>query len=54
MFFSIFWTAFIPVGLIILALAGEWLMHSFGRHRMHAWMAASNRRRIRRGPIGGF
>jgi hypothetical protein len=53
MFFSIFWTAFIPVGMIILALAGEQLMHSFRRLRVHAWIASSNRRRIGRGPVGG-
>ncbi len=33
MFFSLFWTAYIPVGMIILALAGERLMHSFRRLR---------------------
>ena len=52
MFFSIFWTAFIPVGMIILALAGERLMHSFSRLRVQAWIASSNQRRIRRGPVG--
>ena len=31
MFFSLFWTAYIPIGMIILALAGERLMHSFRR-----------------------
>ena len=46
MFFSIFWTAFIPVGMIILALAGEQLMHSFRRLGVHVWIASSNRRRI--------
>ena len=54
MFFSLFWTAYIPIGMIILALAGERLIHSFDRLRLHAWIAASNRRRIRRGAIGGF
>jgi hypothetical protein len=28
-----------------LALAGEQLMHSFRRLRVHAWIDASNRRR---------
>jgi hypothetical protein len=54
MFFSLFWTAYIPVCMIILALVGEQLMHAFRRLRVHAWIASSNRRRIRRGPIGGL
>jgi len=44
MFFSLFWTAYIPVGMIILALAGEQLMHSFRRVRVYAWIASSNPR----------
>jgi hypothetical protein len=52
MFFSIFWTAYVPVCMIILALAGEQLMHSFGRLGVHAWIASSNRRRIGRGRPG--
>jgi hypothetical protein len=52
MFFSLFWTAYIPVGMIILALAGEQLMHSFRRLRVHAWITSSNRRRTRPGPVG--
>ena len=54
MFFSLFWTAYIPVGVIMLALAGERLMHSFRRLRVHVWVASSNLRRITRGPIRGF
>ena len=54
MFFSLFWTAYIPVCMVILAIAGERLMHSFRRLRVHAWIASSNRRRTRRGPLGGF
>jgi hypothetical protein len=26
MFFSIFWTTYIPIALVILSLAGNWLM----------------------------
>ena len=52
MFFSIFWTAYIPVCMIILALAGEQLMHSLRRLGMHAWIASSNRRRIGRSRPG--
>ena len=48
MFFSLFWTAYIPVGMIMLALAREQLMHSFRRLGVHAWIASSNRRRIGR------
>jgi hypothetical protein len=51
MFFSLFWTADIPVCMVILALAGEQLMHSFRRLRVHAWIASSNRRRTGRGPV---
>jgi hypothetical protein len=54
MFFSLFWTAYIPVCMVILAIAGERLMHSFRRLRVHAWIASSNRRRTGRGPVGGF
>jgi hypothetical protein len=54
MFFSLFWTAYIPVCMIILSLAVERLRHAFRRLRVHAWIATSNRRRMRRGPIGGF
>jgi hypothetical protein len=55
MFFSLFWTAYIPICMIILALAGEQLMHSFRRLRVHAWIASSNRRRIgRRRPGTGL
>jgi hypothetical protein len=38
--------------MIILALAGEQLMHSFRRLGVHAWIASSNRRRIGRGRAG--
>ena len=43
MFFSLFWTAYIPICMIILALAGEQLMRSFRRLGAHAWIASSNR-----------
>jgi hypothetical protein len=49
MFFAVFWIAYIPVCIVILSLAGERLMHSFRRLRVPAWIASSNRRRIRRG-----
>jgi hypothetical protein len=28
-FFSIFWTTYIPVAIVILSLVGDWLRHSF-------------------------
>ena len=54
MFFLLFWTAYIPVCMVILAVAGERLMHSFRQLRVHAWIASSNRRRTRRESVGGF
>jgi hypothetical protein len=29
MFFSIFWTTYIPVAIVILSLVGDWVRHSF-------------------------
>ena len=49
MFFAVFWTAYIPVCMVILSLAGVRLMRSVRRLRVHAWIASSNRRRTRRG-----
>jgi hypothetical protein len=51
MFFSIFWTAYIPVCMVILSLIGEWLMRSVRQLRAHAWIVCSNRRRIRRSDL---
>ncbi len=42
MFFSLFWTAYIPICMIILALAGEQLMHSFRRLGVHASQPSRN------------
>ena len=49
MFFAVFWTAYLPICIVILSLAGERLMHSVRQLRVPAWIASSNRRRIRRG-----
>ena len=49
MFFSIFWTAYIPVCMVILSLIGEWLMRSV-RH-LRAMPGLSVRRRIRRNDL---
>jgi hypothetical protein len=49
MFFAIFWTAFIPFGMVILSLVGEWLKRSLRQVRAQAF-ASSKRRAIRRGP----
>ena len=48
MFFAIFWTAFIPFGMVILSLVADGLRRSFRQLRAHA-LASSNRRPIRRG-----
>ena len=48
MFFSVFWTVYIPVVTIILSVVGEWLIRFFRQLRGHAWLAPSNRRRISR------
>jgi hypothetical protein len=54
MFFAIFWTAFIPFGMIVLSLAADWLKRSLRQVRSHA-LAPSTWRPIRRGrqdPVG--
>jgi hypothetical protein len=38
MFFSVFWTAYIPVTLIILSLVGGRLKQFFRESRAHAWV----------------
>ena len=48
MFFSVFWTAYIPVTLIILSLVGERLKQFFRESRAHAWVTSSDPRRVRR------
>jgi hypothetical protein len=45
MFFPVFWTVYIPIVTIILAAAGEWLIHALRRVRAQARPACSNRRR---------
>jgi hypothetical protein len=37
MFLAIFWSAFIPIGALILSLIGEWLIQSFQQLRPYAW-----------------
>ena len=54
MFFSLFWTAYFPICIIILALAGEQLMHSFRRLRVHAWIASSLAGRLERAYLFAF
>jgi hypothetical protein len=48
MFFAIFWTAFIPLGMVMLSLLADWLGRSFRHVRAHAF-ASSGRRSVRRG-----
>jgi len=50
MLFLVFWTAYIPVTLIILSLIGEWLKQSFREFRAHAALASSDRPRKQRAP----
>jgi hypothetical protein len=33
MFFSVFWTTYIPVAIVILSLVGDWLRHSLQQVR---------------------
>ena len=48
MFFAIFWTAFIPFGMLLLSLAVDWLRRSLHHVRLHA-LAPSTWRPISRG-----
>jgi hypothetical protein len=48
MFFAIFWTAFIPFGMVMLSLVADWLRRSFRQVRAHAF-ASSGQRPVRRG-----
>jgi hypothetical protein len=48
MFFSVFWTAYIPVTLIILSLVGERLKQFLRESRARAWVTGSGPRRVRR------
>jgi hypothetical protein len=49
MFFAIFWTAFIPFGMVMFSLVADWLRRSFRHARAHAF-APSKARPIRREP----
>src|SRR6516165_11856165 len=37
MFLAIFWSAFIPIGALILSLISEWLIQSFQQLRPYIW-----------------
>jgi len=41
MFFSIFWTAYIPIVTIILSVVGDRLIRSLRQLRTHAWIPKS-------------
>jgi len=47
MFFSIFWTTYIPVALVILSLAGNWFMGVVRRAREGARVTLSSWPRMR-------
>jgi hypothetical protein len=49
MFFPIFWTAFIPFGMVILSLVADWLKRRLRQVRAQAF-ASAERRPIGRGP----
>jgi len=44
MFFAIFWTAYIPLGVLLACVIGEWLMQSLRQLGTQAWPAEWNRR----------
>jgi hypothetical protein len=46
-FFLVFWTIYIPIVTIMLAAAGEWLIHALRQLGAQARLACSNRRRAR-------
>jgi hypothetical protein len=46
-FLPVFWTIYIPIVTIMLAAAGEWLIHALRQLRAQARLASSNRRRAR-------
>src|SRR5438270_11352156 len=37
MFLAIFWSAFIPIGALILSVISDWLIQSFRQRRPYAW-----------------
>lgn len=37
MFFAIFWSAFIPIGAVIVSLISDWLIQSLRQLRPYAW-----------------
>jgi hypothetical protein len=46
-FFPVFWTIYIPFVTIVLAAAGERLIHALRQLRAQGRLASSNRRRAR-------
>jgi hypothetical protein len=48
MFFEFFWTAYIPIAIVMLSLIGDWLKRSFRRLQASARLASGpGRYRIR-------
>jgi len=48
MFFEFFWTAYIPIAIVMLSLIGDWLKRSFRRLQASARLASgAGRYRIR-------
>jgi hypothetical protein len=44
MFFPMFWTAYIPIAIVILHLIGDWLVQTLRQLRESASLAVANRR----------
>jgi hypothetical protein len=44
MFFAIFWTAYVPLGIALAWVIGEWLMQSLRQLGARVWPASSNDR----------
>ena len=42
MFFLIFWTIYVPIGMLILSLVGEWLIHSSANSARTRGLPSSN------------
>jgi hypothetical protein len=53
-FLPVFWTIYIPIVTIMLAAAGEWLIHALRQLRAQARLASSNRRERAPSSISGI
>jgi hypothetical protein len=51
MFFSVFWTVYIPVVTIIFSVVIDWLIRSLRQLRAHAPLSCSDRRKSPSDPM---